>query len=161
MKIALYIGNHKNDSLIDRIGWALNRATQKGEFAAVTHVEAILSENADGTVTIGSASLRDNGVRTKAAILNPEHWIIADVPLWSAAKSAAWFDKHNGEKYDYRGAFVTWLPAQWSQKNTWFCNQAVAASVDFKSPEIFSPSQFAAIALTIGNDVTEEFFRKQ
>lgn len=31
----------------------------------------------------------------------------------------------------------------------------------FEIQNITSPSQFAAIALTIGNDVTEEFFRKQ
>lgn len=66
MKVALYCGDHKNDTLAVRLGWALTRLVQKGNYANVTHCEAILDENADGTVTIASASIRDGfRVRTK------------------------------------------------------------------------------------------------
>ena len=148
MKISLYIADHKDDMLTVRLGWWLTRMGQKGEFAQVTHVEAILAEHEDGSVTIGSASIRDGGVRTKRCHLTPEHWIIVDVPKWSAAKARKWFADHNGEPYDTRGAFATAFPIQWTQENHWFCNQAVGASVGMNSPEIFGPSQFAAICHT-------------
>ena len=148
MKISLYIADHKDDTLTVRLGWWLTRMGQKGEFAQVTHVETILTEHEDGSVTIGSASIRDGGVRTKRCHLTPEHWIIVDVPKWSAAKARKWFADHNGEPYDTRGAFATAFPIQWAQKNHWFCNQAVGASVGMNSPEIFGPSQFAAICHT-------------
>lgn len=72
MKIALYIGNHTKDNPSVRLGWWLTRLVQKGEFSDVTHVEAILAEHEDGSVTIGSASIRDGGVRTKRCTLAPE-----------------------------------------------------------------------------------------
>jgi len=148
MKIALYIGNHTKDNPSVRLGWWLTRLVQKGEFYNVTHVEAILAEHDDGSVTIGSASIRDGGVRTKRCTLTPEHWIIVDVPKWSVVKARKWFADHAGEPYDTRGAFASAMPIQWAQKNHWFCNQAVGASVGMNSPEIFGPSQFAAICHT-------------
>lgn len=158
MKIALYIGNHTKDNPSVRLGWWLTRLVQKGEFANVTHVEAILAEHDDGTVTIGSASIRDGGVRTKRCHLTPEHWIIVDVPRWSVTKARNWFIKHNGEKYDIRGAFASAFPIQWKQKDRWFCNEAVGASAGVKSPEVMGPCQFSVMAIDGGKDVTEEFF---
>jgi len=157
MKFALYIGSHTKDNPSVRLGWWLTRLVQKGEFANVTHVEAILAEHDDGTVTIGSASIRDGGVRTKRCTLTPEHWIIVDVPKWSVVKARKWFADHEGEPYDTRGAFATAFPIQWAQKNHWFCNQAVADPF-INSASIFGPSQFASIAVSIGNIVTAEFF---
>lgn len=159
MKVALYIGNHKKDAFIVRLGWAATRLVQKGEFADVTHVEAILAEYGNGAVDIASASIRDGGVRVKTVELNPEHWLIVDVPKWSVRESRRWFIAHNGERYDSRGAFASALPIQWKQKNQWFCNESVGASVGMKSPEIFGPSQFAAAVMTWGNNVTEDFFK--
>lgn len=145
MKIALYIGDHSKDALMVRLGWALTRLVQKGEFSNVTHVEAILAEHEDGSVTIASSSLREGGVRHKRCFLEKDHWLIIDVPSWSEIKSAQWFAEHDGEPYDWRGAFASCMPIQWSQKKQWFCNQAVGASVGLESPEIFGPAQFAAI----------------
>lgn len=159
MKVALYIGDHKQDALMVRLGWWITRMGQKGEYAQVTHVEAILAEHADGSVDIGSSSIRDGGVRIKERVfLNQDHWIIADVPKWSAKKARKWFVEHAGEKYDTRGAFATAFPIQWTQPNRWFCNQAVGASAGMKSPEVFGPSQFAAAILSFGSNVTAEFF---
>lgn len=145
MLVALYIGDHTKDDPSVRLGWWLTRLVQKGDYKQVTHVEAILAEHEDGSVTIGSASLREEGVRTKRCHLTPGHWDIVDVPQWDAAEAAKWFEEHKGDHYDWRGAFVTWLPFMWGEDDEWFCNEAVAASVGFKCPEIFGPSQFAAI----------------
>lgn len=158
MKVALYIGTHAKDDALTRIGWAVTRAVQKGKFRRCTHVEAILEEHADGLVTIGSASLRDGGVRTKTVKLNPEHWLIFDVPSWDVLRAQVWFVEHDGEGYDSRGAFVTWLPATWNRDDEWFCNEAVGASVGMVDPDIYGPSHFAATAASFGSNVTEEFF---
>lgn len=150
MKVCLFIGKHTKDTPSVRLGWFLTRLVQKGSYSNVTHVEAILAEHEDGSVTIGSSSLRDGGVRTKRCFLTPENWIIVDVPQWDVAKSAAWFSEHDGEPYDWRGAFATCMPFAWDEKG-WFCNGAVLASVGFNSPEIFGPSHCASIANSLKN----------
>lgn len=161
MLIACYIGDHAKDDLLTRIGWAVTRLVQKGSLQRVTHVEAVLQEHEDGSVTIGSASLRDGGVRVKTVKLNPDHWIIIDVPSWDVLRAQQWFADHAGEAYDWRGAFVTWLPATWDRKKQWFCNESVAASVGVVDPDIQGPSQFASMALSFGRDVTKEFFNSR
>lgn len=145
MKVALFIGDHTKDTPGVRLGWWLTRLVQKGKYSNVTHVEAILKEWDDGSVTIASSSLRDGGIRMKRCVLTPGHWDIVDVPRWDSEVAEQWFIDHEGEPYDWRGAFATCVPVQWKQKNEWFCNEAVGASVGMNSPEIFGPSQFAAI----------------
>lgn len=149
MKVCLYIGNHDKETWSVRLGWWLTSLVQKGRFANVTHVEAILKEHEDGSVTIGSASLLDGGVRMKRVHLNPDNWLIVDVPKWSADDALLWFIEHDGEPYDWRGAFASCMPFQWREEGEWFCNEAMAASVGFESPEIFGPSHFAAICYSL------------
>ena len=108
---------------------------------------------------IASSSLRDGGVRRKTAILDPLSWQIIDVPQWDEVTSDAWFIKHTGDKYDWRGALSTVLPGS-AKEGEWFCNEAVGASVGLLAPETFDPATFAAIVLTLGTDVTAEFFAK-
>jgi len=146
MKVALYIGSHEKDSWTVRLGWAVTRLVQKGKFSNVTHVEAILKEHENGEVTIGSSSIREGGVRIKRCKLEPEHWIILDVPRWDADESLMWFIEHSGEPYDWRGALASCMPFDWRQKKQWFCNEAVGASIGLTSPDIFGPAQFAAMA---------------
>lgn len=158
MKVALYVGTHAGDAPLVRLGWALTRLVQKGEFGQVTHCEAIHMEYPDGTVAIASSSLRDQGVRTKLCVaLNPAHWLIADAPQWSTARSEAFFREHDGEPYDSRGALATVLPGH-HRSDQWFCNEAVGASVGLRTPECFHPAHFAAICFSFGRDITQEFF---
>jgi len=157
VKTALYIGDHSKDTGLDRLGCRITRWVQKGPLGIVTHVEAIHAEHGDGSMTIASASLRDGGVRSKDVTLTPGNWMIVDVPQWSLQQSQAWFALHAGERYDLRGALATMLPGAgvW---NRWFCNEAVGASVGLMQPGTFGPHHFAAIALTLGTDVTAAFF---
>jgi hypothetical protein len=158
MKTALFIGNHSGDTLPVRAGWALTRMVQRGIYQLVTHTEMIYDELADGSVVIASASLRDGGVRTKTAKLTPGNWLIVDVPSWSVDQSRDWFAEHDGELYDLRGAVATVLPgSQYSDR--WYCNEACAASVGIVEPQLFGPAQYAAIAMSLGKDVTDDFFR--
>lgn len=157
MLVALYIGPHTADTFLVRASWKTIRLVQKGPLDIVTHVEAIHAVHSDGRVTIASSSLRDKGVRAKTVRLNVDNWIIVDVPQWNVQKSIHWFDYHDGDAYDIRGALATVLPGKGSS-DRWFCNEAVGASVGLLHPETFGPNQFAAIALTLGTNVTMEFF---
>lgn len=159
MLIAHYIGNHDKDDVLTRIGWAATRLVQRGRYSAVTHCEAIHRIGMNNLVTIASASLRDGGVRVKHNIqLTQGKWLIIDVPQFSVDLSIEWFAQHIGQPYDLRGALATVLPGT-GLSDHWFCNETVAASVDFKDPQIFGPAQFASITASIGTDVTQEFFK--
>jgi len=156
MKIAFYIGGHTSDKLSSRIGWALIRHTQKGAYGQVTHVEAIHAEYPDGKVTIVSASLRAKGVRSKVTRLNPLHWLIVDVPQWDVTKSIELFELTKGQPYDWRGALATRLPGS-HKANAWFCNEWVSEPF-LKESATFGPHHLCAIAMSIGDNVTVQFF---
>ena len=158
MKTALYIGNHGGDTLKVRAGWAATRLVQRGIYQRVTHTEVIHDELTDGSVDIASSSIREKGVRTKTARLTAGNWLIVDVPSWSLNQSKDWFVEHDGEKYDLRGALATVLPGS-QYLDRWYCNEACAASVGIVEPQLFGPAQYAAIAMSLGRDVTEDFFR--
>lgn len=157
MKVAHYIGDHAKDGYMTRLGWSLTRLAQKGEFGTVTHAEAIHTEHSDGSVTIASASLRDNGVRSKRVVLDPEHWIISDIHEWKVEDSKALLARTDRQPYNWRGAIALFLPGT-PIKGTWFCNQWVSEPY-LKASATFSPSQLAAICFSIGADVTVDFFR--
>lgn len=158
MKVAHYVGAHKGDTLWARLGWAAVRAVQRGEYRRVTHVESILEEHDDGTVTIASSSLRDGGVRSKRVRLHQGHWLIADVPLWGVDKAVAFFGATDGLPYDLFGAVATVLPTR-QTGTSYFCSEWVAAPF-IRSPHTFGPAQLAAITMSIGRDVTREFFAR-
>lgn len=160
MKVALYVGDHREDRLVSRLGWALVRLAQKGALSRVTHVEAIHAELPDGRVVIASSSLRDGGVRSHAVRMTPENWLVVDVPSWSLSQSVEWFAAHDGMPYDVRGALATQLPGA-HRTGEWFCSEAVGASIGLLQPHTFGPHQFAAIALTLGRDVTGAFFAQR
>ena len=159
MKVALYSGNHAGDALSVRAGWWLTRKAQKGPYAMVTHVEAVHAEHPDGSVTIASASIRDEGVRAKRVILNPLHWWIADVPAWDTARSIALLDETRGEPYDWRGALATCLPGSPSSPHG-FCNAWVGYPF-LEASATFGPHQFAAIAFSLGRNATIDFFKSR
>ena len=157
MKIALYIGDHKKDTLTGRIGWALIRYTQTGKYKHITHAEAIHDEYADGTVLIASASLRDGGVRRKRVKLDAKNWLIVSVRRWDVEKSKLFYENTKNFAYDWRGALATKLPALGQKQSAYFCNEHVGAPF-LQDSETFAPQQFAAICMSLGEDITTEFF---
>jgi hypothetical protein len=84
--------------------------------------------------------------------------MIVDVPSWNVLNSMAWFVEHDGEYYDWRGAWATVLPGH-NHEGEWFCSEALGASIGLLYPETFGPHLLASIALTLGKDVTTEFFQ--
>ena len=159
MKVALFVGDHKGDDLLVRSGWWLTRLAQKGEYDRVTHVEAIHAEHTDGSVKIASASVRDKGVRGKDVQLNPLHWRIADVRSWDVARSIELLVQTDGETYDWRGAFATCMPGSPASPHG-FCNAWVGYPF-LKASATFGPHHFAAVCLSLGRDVTQDFFRSR
>ena len=156
MKVALYVGDHAGDSWPVRAGWWITRKVQKGPYAGVTHCEAIHAEHADGAVTIASASLRDGGVRSKRVRLNPAHWQIVDVRRWDVARSVDFLAETNRMKYDLRGAIATAFLGS-EDHGRWFCNEWVGKPF-LRASANFGPHQFAAICLSLGREVTQDFF---
>lgn len=156
MKVALFVGDHRGDDILVRAGWAMTKLAAKGEFDKVTHVEAIHTEYTDGSVRIASASVRDKGVRGKDVRLNPLHWRIADVRPWAVERSVELLTRTEGEPYDWRGAFATCMPGSPASPHG-FCNAWVGYPF-LKASATFGPHHFAAVCLSLGQDVTAEFF---
>lgn len=147
MKVALYVGDHAGAPLLTRIGAWLTRLAQKGPYGIVTHCEAVLEELPDGSCVVGS-SITKLGVRIATLRLDPSEWLLVEVPRWDAGKARAWFDLHEGEPYDWRGAVATMLPGH-AQGGRRFCAAAVLASVGWKTPDNFTPAHVAAIAYSL------------
>lgn len=155
MLVAHYIGDHAKDGISARLGWWIIRAVQRGEFKNVTHCEAILGGDKNAC-QIASASLRDDGVRTKTAALTPGNWRIFDVPQFSAAQSARWFKDHDGEGYSVLGAMAS--PFSFLLVVGQFCSRAVAESAGVLGTPLM-PHAFAAMCATFGTEVTDLFFK--
>ena len=162
MIILAYIGNHRKDGTAARIGWALVRLAQIGaKFRRVTHVESLLA-GPWHSATIASSSLRDGGVRIKRDVrLTPGHWIAINVPAWDTEDAIDWFEHHQGQRYDWRGALATvfwFLPQSLLE---WFCNEAVAAPHGVVDGHRLTPAAFVALALSVPGSrvITEEFFK--
>lgn len=156
MKVALYTGNHESDSMPVRAGWWITKKVQKGPFACTTHVEAIHCEHSDGSITMASSSIRDGGVRSKDILLNPLRWNIVDVPMWDVQDSIKLLTLTQGSKYDLRGAIATAFIGS-PQAGRYFCNQWVGLPY-LQASATFGPNHFHAICLSLGKDITKEFF---
>lgn len=157
MKIAFYIGTHAADAWYVRLGCYATRFVQKGDYGQASHCEAIHEENADGSVVIASATLREGGVRFKTTKLDPLSWRIVDVPMWDVEKSVELLKITAGQQYDWRGALATILPGH-PARGEWFCNEWVSAPY-LQCPATFETAQFMAICMSLGKEVTHEFFQ--
>ncbi len=103
------------------------RFYMRGDYS---HVEAILSENPDGTYECASA-VPGSGVRIANITLPASDWDIIEAP-GDVVASRAWFETHNGAAYDYIGLFGFVLrPAIECIKNKYWCSQACLESIGF------------------------------
>jgi hypothetical protein len=121
VKFAFY---KASGSLLDRA----IRLWMRGEYS---HVEAILSENEDGTYTIAS-SVPGTGVRiAENQSLPASDWDIVDGP-GDAATARAWFEARAGKAYDYLGLFHFIVqPADFESKDKYFCSEACLLSIGY------------------------------
>lgn len=155
-----YTGNHKGHGFRQRAGRELIRLGQFGyTYRNVTHTELVLRGpwyRAD----IASSSLMDGGVRVKRGVeLNPKHWMAVSVPGWSEDDAELWFEIHDGEPYDSRGAVGSVLYGL-GQDAGWFCNEADGSAVKQIDPHKMPPAGFINYALgqRDARIVTAEYF---
>lgn len=130
MKFAFYKGA---GTLLDSaIRWWM-----RGPYA---HVEAILSDNGDGTYTIAS-SVPGIGVRiAENQSLPASDWDIVDGP-GDVDEARAWFDERNGAAYDYLGllGFVI-RPATGVDRGKYWCSEACLRAIGFPGAWRFDPN---------------------
>lgn len=166
-----YVGDHKDDGLLARVGYALIRLGQVGQkYGRATHCEALI-EGDWWAATIAGASLRDGAqVRVKPGVaLNPAHWVVLDVPLWDGPAAARWFDAHQGTPYSMLGAaasasmavglLVLLLRRPVATLGQW-CSRALGDAAAVDGAEDMSVSELMAVALALPGtrDVTADFF---
>jgi len=115
VKLALYQGppggsiRHHISHWLTR-GWTWSR---------YSHAELVV----DGMCL--SSSLRNGGVRAKELKLESHRWVVIDLPHSDANQALAWFVRHEGEAYDWRGVFRFALPFIGHHPEKWFCFEAV------------------------------------
>lgn len=172
MLTAWYRGDHSDDALSARLGYRLIRIGQTREvYGQYTHVEAIHGGTWNDA-TIASASVRDGRkVRIEKHVrLNPLHWDVVEVPLWSLVQSVDWFREHRGEPYSMLGAAAS---AAWPVRavlglarveiaslGTW-CSRAVGESAGIVGAVDMSVAELAAVAFNLpgSEDVSKNFFK--
>lgn len=170
--IAFYISDHAGDGLAAKAGVAIIRWAQQGaRFADATHCEQILALHEDGTVDIGSATLRrehpvtgHNGVRTKRVALKPGHWRIyfcrQQGPLFNPAPDPDPIKTEDGKRYDLRGAMASAVLRIRQAVNRWFCSEFVMFRAGFIDCWLFTPARAEAVIAAYGVDVTDIFFNR-
>jgi hypothetical protein len=170
--IAFYTGDHAGDGLGARLGVAIIRWAQSGaRFADATHCEQIVALHDDGTVDIGSATLRrehpvtgHNGVRVKKRVrLNPAHWRVywcpENGPLFSPALARDVLARQNGKRYDLVGAVASAVLRVRHSVARWFCSEIVMACAGFLDTWLFTPARAEAVIASYGQDITTTFFK--
>lgn len=89
-----------------------------------------------------SSSQKDGGVRAKKITFVPDRWDIVEIDA-DPRKVVHWFIDHNGQKYDWFGAFKIALPFLPNYGSKWFCSEACAAALDLKNPKWYTPGDLA------------------
>jgi hypothetical protein len=168
MIILGYIGDHKKDDILVRLGWFITRVMQTGKYKRVTHTECVHAGDSYKLCTIASSSSRDKGVRTKENVnLTKGNWIALDVPSWSIEPSKAWFKAYDKCPYDWLGAVGTklhFLRNLHYSVERFFCNETTPKALPVSyiaNPQEYTPSElfeileydFKAV------DVTDLFFK--
>lgn len=117
-----------------------NRLVRWWEPGIYSHCELIFS---DGMAA--SSSYADGGVRFKRIDFHPNNWDFIDLPGHLEPAARAWFEKHEGEKYDLRGNLRFALDFVHDDPNRAFCSKALGAALGMNEPWRFGPSGLAAV----------------
>lgn len=99
-----------------------------------SHVEIAFS---DGMA--GSASFADRGVRLKRIEFDPARWDFIELPAHLEPAARAWFELHEGDKYDLLGNMQFILAPFGNSGDRWFCSEACAAALGMLDPWRYDP----------------------
>lgn len=123
-----------------------NRVVSWWERGPYSHCELVVGASEDGALC-WSSSFLDGGVRLKTIKLDPDHWDLVSFPVSAEREAFAleWFRAHEGQPYDVRGLLgFVWRPCG-DDKDRWYCNEAIGASLQLDAPWRFAPNGFASI----------------
>lgn len=163
MRILGYVGDHKKDSVLARLGWGLVRLAQVGEkYQRVTHCEWLIGGDWRDALIAG-ASLRDGGVRMKRTDLTSGNWIVLDVPAWSDEEAMRRLKPEVGAGYDSRGAVATILWFITHSLAEWFCSELLAHLAGLFDAHRYKPATLFALAVSLPGtrDITHEVFKQE
>lgn len=133
MKVAFYKGRNKPFNWF--VSWWDN--------GPYSHCE-ILGEHFGGnTYMCYSSSAFDGGVRKKVIDIKPEKWDVIEIDA-SFDFALAWFNKHEGAKYDYLGLVGYLVRLIEGGKNRFVCSEALCEMLGFKDAWRFSPNALYA-----------------
>lgn len=134
MKIAFYRGS------LSSVHGVYNRLVRWWDRGPYSHCEIIFSDGKSA-----SSSLADGGVRFKDIVYNPAKWDFFEIPDSYEPGARAWFDAHEGEKYNVTGNIRFAIGFLVPAGNQWFCSEAILASMGIVEPWRISPNGLAAI----------------
>ena len=127
MQVAFYLGRKRFFNRL--VSWWL-----RGPFS---HCELVLGYRENGEALCASSSFSDGGVRVKSIALNPDNWLLVDIP--DAPEAWNWIQRHDSQGYDLLGLLGFVWRRQRGQNHKWFCSEAVAAMLGYTEPWRFDP----------------------
>ena len=101
-----------------------------------------------------SSSEVDGKVRRKKINLREETWDVIDIPwLYAPGELFAFFRKHEGKKYDFKGIILSQIFGhQRHNPNKYFCSEFCAEAIGLRNPQRFDPQGLYDL-LIFGNDI--------
>jgi len=142
MKILFYKGTRKG---VQGIYSRLVRFVDKGKYS---HCEVLFSDGLSA-----SASFIDKGVRFKQIDYTSDNWDEVEVAC-DELTVRAWFNNHEGDKYDILGNLRFGLFFITPSKNKWFCNEAIGEALGIKDSWRYGPNGLYAL-------LTSDFINKR
>lgn len=129
MKLALYKGNSK----------FLDRVTASWTMGKYSHCEMCFSDG-----VCASSSRIDGGVRFKTIDFKIGEWDFIELP-GDESKVRAWFEEHEGDKYDHLGLLGFILRPISGKIGYWVCGEAIMEALGFSDSWRYCPNTIASI----------------
>lgn len=150
---AFYKGTHAG------VPGIYNRLVRWWTRSPYSHVELVFFDGGPGAVSqTASSSYMDGGVRFKWIEFDPDRWDFVDLPGQLAEPARAWFDAHEGDRYDLLGNVHFIVSAVGDDKRKWFCSEAVAAALGMPDPARFDPGTLYAALSFLNEPAHAGFF---
>lgn len=147
MKLALYKGTRPG------LAGVYNRGVRLIDRGPYSHVELVLSSGMSW-----SSSFEDKGVRWKWINYDPARWDFIPLPDHLERYAQAWFEAHEGAKYDVLGNVRFVLPFLPDGGARYFCSEAVAAALQIPDPWRYGPNGLASAVTLLNNPAPAGFF---
>ncbi|EEW7589868.1 TPA: hypothetical protein N6791_002317 [Escherichia coli] len=136
--LACYKGRTEHRGIARLADW-LTRKITRGSYS---HCELAV-KHGEKSYLCYSASLRDRGVRGKIMPLPADKWDM--LPLQASLQDVeAFFHKHDGKKYDWRGALGI-ITGNKEQRERLFCSEFCAEFLQLKESWRYSPNHLYAL----------------